>query len=376
MKELNEIRKEIDQIDSQIVALYEARMRCTAEVAEYKIAAGAPVLDRSREQQKLEAVKSLVQFEENAYDVGEVFGQIMAMSRKRQYRLLRQHGKGQKLGFTKVSALPFTTHKVVYQGVEGAYSQLAMKAYFGDSVESFHVDTWKDAMEAIRCKKADYAVLPIENSSAGIVGENFDLLAEYGNYIVAEQIIRAEHALLALPGSTLPGIRRVYSHPQAFMQCVDFLDGHMDWERISMHNTAGSAKKVLEDGRKDQAAIASAAAAEIYGLETLARNISYSKENSTRFVIVTGERICLDTAGRVSISFEVSHESGSLYHMLSHLIFNHLNMVKIESRPVKDKSFAYRLFVDLEGNLNDSAVMNALKGLEDEALSLKILGNY
>ena len=376
MKDLDTIREEIDAIDRQMVALFEERMLRTTEVARYKLSVGKPVLDKGREKEKLEKVKAQAKSADNRYDVGELFGQVMAMSRKRQYHLMGAQGQGPGLGFSQVPSLPFDTHKVVYQGVEGAYSQLAMKAYFGEDVGSFHVETWRDAMEAIKCQQADYAVLPIENSSAGIVGENFDLLAEYDGYIVAEQTIKAEHALLGLPGASLADITRVYSHPQALMQSVDFLDAHMGWERISVRNTAGAAKKVLEDGKKCQAAIASTVTAGIYGLDILQRNINYSDENSTRFMIVAGKKICLETAGKISICFEASHESGALYHMLSHLIFNHLNMVKIESRPIKDKSFEYRFFVDFEGNLKDGAVQNALKGLLDEALYLKILGNY
>lgn len=376
MKDLSRIREEIDEIDSQIVALYEERMRRTTEVAEYKISVGKPVLDRQREKEKLKTVKSQVQAEENRYGVGELFEQIMAMSRKRQYQLLNQHGQVQELGFVSVDSLPFRTRRVVYQGTEGAYSQLAMKAYFGESIDSYHVDTWRDAMEAIQNGEADYAVLPIENSSAGIVGENFDLMLEYDNYIVAEQTIRIEHALLGLPEAELSDIESVYSHPQALMQSVDFLNEHPEWEQIPMKNTAIAAKKVLEEQKKNQAAIASEVTADIYGLKILRSNINYSDENSTRFIIVGGERLNLKGAGKVSICFEVSHESGSLYRMLSHFMFNNLNMVKIESRPIKDKSFEYRFFVDLEGSLEDGAVQNALTGLMAEALYVKVLGNY
>lgn len=376
MKELSKIREEIDAVDRQLVALYEERMKLTAEVAEYKISVGKPVLDRTREKEKLAKVRGLVQAEENSYGVGELFEQIMALSRKRQYQMLIQHGQGQEQGFVQVGELPFSSHKVVYQGTEGAYSQLAMKAYFGEGTDSYHVKTWRDAMEAIKSGEADYAVLPIENSSAGIVGENFDLLVEYDNCIVAEQTIKVEHALLGLPGSSLSGITHVYSHPQALTQSVDFLDAHKGWKQVAEENTAVAARKILADGQKNQAAIASPVSAEIYGLEILENNINYSEDNSTRFIIVSGKKICLAGAGKISICFEVSHESGSLYHMLSHLIFNNLNMVKIESRPIKDKSFEYRFFVDLEGNLRDGAVQNALKGLMEGALYFKVLGNY
>lgn len=375
MKDLKKIRDEIDEIDRQIVSLYEQRMQRTTEVAEYKISVGKQVLDKQREQEKLQSVTAQV-LEENRFGVGELFEQIMAMSRKRQYQLLQQHGQDAEPGFAAVDALPFHTGKVVYQGTEGAYSQLAMKAYFGDRIQGYHVETWRDAMEAIQKGEADYAVLPIENSSAGIVGENFDLMLEYDNYIVAEQTIKIEHALLGLPDADISDIKTVYSHPQALMQSVDFLNEHAAWERVPVKNTAVAARQVLKEQRKEQAAIASEVTAEIYGLKILGHNINYSDENRTRFIIVGGEKLRLKEANKVSICFEVSHESGSLYRMLSHFMFNNLNMFKIESRPIKDKSFEYRFFVDLEGDLGDGAMRNALKGLSEEALFVKILGNY
>ncbi len=375
MKDLQIIREEIDEIDSQIVSLYEERMQRTTEVAEYKISVGKQVLDKQRESEKLERVRAQAK-EENRYGVGELFEHIMAMSRKRQYQLLRENGQAQDFGFAQVDELPYFTKKIVYQGTEGAYSQLAMKAYFGDGMEGYHVDTWRDAMEAICKGEADYAVLPIENSSAGIVGENFDLMLEYDNYIVAEQTIKIEHALLGLPEAEISDIKTVFSHPQALMQSVDFLDEHSNWDRVPVKNTAVAAKQVVKERRKDQAAIASEVSADLYGLKILKNNINYSDENSTRFIIVGGQKIRLKDADKVSICFEAAHESGSLYRMLSHFMFNNLNMVKIESRPIKDKSFEYRFFVDLQGNLGDGAVQNALRGLVEESLSMKVLGNY
>lgn len=376
MKDLKEIRKEIDDIDSQLVELYEKRMELTAGVAEYKISTGKQVLDKEREVQKLQQAEDLVQDEKNRDGIRELFEQIMSMSRKRQYQLLNQYGKTGKTQFQLVGRLPFENGRIVYQGVEGAYSQMAAETYFGKEADSFHVDTWRDAMEAIQNKEADYAVLPIENSSAGIVSENYDLLMEYDNYIVAEQPIKVEHALLGVAGARISDITCVYSHIQALMQSVDFLEEHRDWERIQMKNTAVAAKKVTEEGKKNQAAIAGTVNAQLYGLEILQENINYSNENTTRFIIVTSRKIYLEGAGKISICFEVPHESGSLYHMLSHFIFNNINMVKIESRPIKNKSFEYRFFVEFEGKLTDSAVQNALKGIREEASSMKILGNY
>lgn len=376
MKDLIKIREEIDDIDSQIIELYEERMELTTEVAEYKISTGKQVLDKQREKEKLDRAEAQVKDDKNRYGVRELFEQIMAMSRKRQYQLLVSRGLGEKIEFELVDKLPFENAKIVYQGVEGAYSQLAMQAYFGKNADNFHVDTWRDAMEAIKNGQADYAVLPIENSSAGIVSENYDLLVEYDNYIVAEQTIKIEHALLGVPEAELSDITCVYSHPQSFLQSVDFLNEHRDWEQIRLANNAVSAKKVSMEGKKNQAAIASPINAELYNLKILKEHINYSADNSTRFIIVTAKKVYTKEAKKISICFEIPHESGSLYRMLSHFIFNNINMVKIESRPIKDKSFEYRFFVEFEGKLTDGAVQNALKGLSEEASAVKILGNY
>ena len=376
MRDLLELRDEIDQIDSQIVDLYERRMAISEEVAEYKIAVGKKVFDKQREVSKLETLSRKGTTPFLKHGIRELFEQIMSMSRKRQYQLLTEHGQTEKPDFKEVDHLNYKNAKIVFQGTEGAYSQLALNEYFGENADSYHVDTWRDAMEAIKNGEADYAVLPIENSSAGSVRENYDLLVEYDHCIVGEQIIKIEHVLLGLPEAELSDIDQVYSHPQALMQCSKILEEHRDWEKISLKNTAVSAKKVKEDGKKNQAAIASKLTAELYGLKILKENLSNNADNYTRFIIVTGKHVFEKDAKKVSICFEIPHQSGSLYQMISHFIFNGINMTKIESRPIQGKNWEYRFFIDIEGNLNDGAVQNALNGLSEETSKLKILGNY
>ena len=373
--DLTELRQRIDAIDAQMVELFEQRMDICRQVAEYKIAAGKNVLDKSREAQKLEKVRSLASNEFNGFCVVELFEQIMSMSRKLQYRLLMENGRLEKLPFISVDALDAGKARVVFQGAEGSYSQAAMTQYFGEGIDSFHVDSFRDAMDAIDEGSADFAVLPIENSTAGIVSEIYDLLQEYENYIVGEQIIKIEHCLLGVPGASLEDIRTVYSHPQSLMQSSRYL-ALRDWRQISMPNNAFAAKKVADERDKSQAAIASEYAGAVYGLEVLQRKVNHSGTNSTRFIIVSGRKIFKKDAKKISICFEVPHESGSLYHMLSHFIYNRLNMTKIESRPIEDRNWEYRFFIDFEGNLADSAVKNALRGLRDEARNMKVLGNY
>ena len=376
MRDLLEIRDEIDELDDKIVELYERRMQLTTEVAEYKIETGKQIFDKEREDSKLHTLEEKTHTDITRKGVRELFEQIMAMSRKNQYQLLTAHGVNFDCEFTQVKGLDYSNARIVFQGLEGAYSQEAMEQFFGENCDSFHVDTWKDAMETIRTGKADYAVLPIENSSAGIVSENYDLLVEYDNYIVGEQIIRINHALLGLADAQESDITKIYSHKQSLMQCSDFLEAHKEWEKFSLSNNAVAAKKVKEDGRVDQAAIASAKNAEIYGLKVLKNSIQNNKNNSTRFIVVTGKKIYTPQANRISICFEVNHESGALYQALSHFIYNDINMINIQSRPIQNKNWEYRFFVDFEGTFSDNAVRNALRGLKEETISFKILGTY
>lgn len=376
MEDLLKLREEIDVIDNEIVLLYEKRMKIAERVARFKIETGKKVLDRGREKSKLEMLSKKATSEFTKTGIVELFEHIMAVSRKRQYQLLTENGLVEKTELKIVEELELPKARIVFQGVEGAYSQQAMTEYFGQECDSFHVETWKDAMEAIKNGNADFAVLPIENSTAGIVSENYDLLVEYDNYIVGEQVIQIKHALLGRPGAKLSDIKTIYSHPQALMQCNEFLYAHNEWEKISMKNTAVSAKKVMEDEDVSQAAVASLLTAELYGLKVLDDNISNTQNNVTRFIIVTNKRICARTADRVSICFEIAHESGSLYHMLSHFIYNNINMTNIQSRPIKGKNWEYRFFVDFEGRLEDTGVINALRGIKEEATSMKILGTY
>lgn len=224
MRDLLDIREEIDEVDAELVALYEKRMKLAEQVAEYKISTGKPVFDKEREKAKLDKVSGLVEEPSLKGGVKELFEQIMSMSRKRQYQMLAGHGLNVQPDFTQVDRLPGENVRIVYQGEEGANSQLAMKAYFGADAEGTHVETWRDAMEAIAKGEADYAVLPIENSSAGIVSENYDLLVEYDNVIVGEQIIKIDHCLLGLPTGRFVGYQAGL-FPSAGVDAVQPLSG-------------------------------------------------------------------------------------------------------------------------------------------------------
>lgn len=376
MEKLLELREQLDVIDKQIVELYEQRMDICGQVGEFKVNSGKKVFDKQREMEKLAAVSENVENPIYKKGIVELFEQIMSVSRKLQYNLLTKKGALGRLPFIGVEKLDVENSRIVFQGTEGAYSQAAMEKYFGNNINSFHVQTFRDAMEAIEEGSADFAVLPIENSSAGAVNEVYDLLMEFENYIVGEVFLPIDHTLAGLPGTQLSDIERVYSHPQALMQSAKFLDEHREWQQISVANTAVAAKKVLEDNVPTKAAICSAYAAEFYGLEVLEEKINHNAKNTTRFIVVTNQKIFLKDATKISFCFECAHESGSLYHLLSHFIYNDLNMLKIESRPIEGRNWEYCFFVDIEGNMADGAVKNAIRGLREEARNLKILGNY
>ncbi len=373
--DLTEIRLQLDECDKELVKLYEKRMNLAEEVAKTKLESGKAVLDKDREKAKLASVASSVDNKEFEGGAKEMFKLLMSMSRKLQYKKLLESGRHINIPFIPIDDIRKGSPRVVFQGDEGAYSQLAMKKFFGDDVDSIHVPTFRAAMCAISEGSADYAVLPIENSTAGIVSEIYDLLAEYENYIVGEQVLKIEHCLMGVKGAKIEDIKTVFSHPQSLMQSARYLDDH-DWKQISMPNNAFAANKVAKEGDKSQAAIASELAASVYGLDILEKGVNSAENNSTRFIIITGQKVYRENADKISICFEVTHESGSLYNCLGHFIFNGLNITKIESRPIEGRTWEYRFFLDFDGNLSDPSVRCALTGLREEAKYLRVLGNY
>ena len=373
--DLSEIRLQLDECDKELVALYEKRMKLSEEVAKTKLESGKAVLDKDREKIKLASVASCVENKEYEGGAKEMFKLLMSMSRKLQYKKLLESGRHINIPFIPVGDIREGSPRVVFQGDEGAYSQLAMKKFFGEDVDSIHVPTFRAAMCAISEGSADYAVLPIENSTAGIVSEIYDLLAEYENYIVGEQVLKIEHCLMGVKGAKIEDIKTVFSHPQSLMQSARYLD-ERDWKQISMPNNAFAANKVAKEGDKSQAAIASELAASVYGLDILEKGVNSAENNSTRFIIITGQKVYRENADKISICFEVTHESGSLYNCLGHFIFNGLNITKIESRPIEGRTWEYRFFLDFDGNLSDPSVRCALTGLREEAKYLRVLGNY
>ncbi|MDO5145968.1 MAG: bifunctional chorismate mutase/prephenate dehydratase [Eubacteriales bacterium] len=375
-KDVNQVREDIREVDYQIAELFEKRMKYAAELAQAKKEVGAPIYDKNREDEKL---ADITKNRSNPFIVKgleEVFIQMMSISRKYQYHLVHQRDRYIENYFTEVPELErFPDTRVVYAGVPGSFTGMACEKFFGKDVDHYGVAKFKEVALALNDGDADYGVLPIENSSAGDVTGVYNILLENDVCIVGEVFVKVDHCLLGCPGSKIEEIHTVYSHPQGLMQCAPYLE-KMGAEQISVENTAIAAEMIARKGDKKEAAIASRRAAELYGLDILEESINFDDANVTRFVILSKKRQYTETAGKISISFSLVHESGTLYNILSHFLYNDLNLSHIESVPLPDKQWEYRFYIDITGNLHDPAVRNALQGVRTEVADFKILGNY
>ena len=375
MIDLSVSRDKIDEIDSEIVRLFEERITIVSDVAKYKSQTGKAVYDKEREDDKLDRLKKLSHGQFNERAVTELFEQIMSIGRKYQYGVLPHTDP--VTDFEKIESFDFSADKNVYYfGVPGSFTQAAMEHIFGDKVSGIPEKTFRGVMEAVADGRAEFGVLPIENSSTGGITANYDIILEYNNAIVGQHVMKIDQCLLGLPGSKVEDISSVYSHPQGLMQCSDFLEKHDSIKGIEFDSTAAAAKKVLNDGDPRQGAIASKRAAKEYGLDVICPDIQNDRYNSTRFIVLGAKEIYTSESDKISLCIELPHKSGSLYRILSHFLYNDLNLTLIESRPIPGKTWEYRFFVDVEGNLSEPAVENALRGIKEEAAFLRVLGNY
>lgn len=267
-------------------------------------------------------------------------------------------------------------YRIGFQGVEGSFSHQALTEHFGKSADTASYHRFREVFDALGREEIKYGILPLENSSTGGISEVYDLLGEYGFYIVGERTIKVDHNLLGVKGATLSSVTEVYSHMQGFMQSKEYFDCHSDWKLIPYHNTAKSALYVSGENSKSKACVASRNAAEIYGLDILAENINDSSRNYTRFIIIGREPEVDSECGKITIVAKLPHKVGSLYHALKHFADNDSNLMKIESRPIMDKPWEYVFYIDFQGNVLDQKTSNIFDRIKEEGLEYKFLGNY
>lgn len=264
--------------------------------------------------------------------------------------------------------------RVAFQGEPGAYSEEAVVRLFGE-VETVPCATLADAFTAVAEGRADRAVVPVENSQAGSINETYDLLLGHDLVIAGELDLRVSHCLMALPGESLEGIRRVYSHPQALAQCESFLR-RLGVEAVATYDTAGSAKMIREQRLGSSAAIASRRAAQIYDLAVLAEAIETNPSNVTRFLVLGREAAGRSERSKTSVVFALDNRPGTLYRALGALALRDINLTKIESRPGRTRPWEYLFYVDFDGHVDDPPVREALAELAGHTTFLRVLGSY
>lgn len=267
--------------------------------------------------------------------------------------------------------------RVGFQGERGAYSEAAAIAYFGDSVEPVPCATFDLVFERVEAGECEHGVVPIENSLAGSIHRNYDLLLKHTLQIVGEAGLRIVHNLIVHPGVSLGDVRRVFSHPQALAQCEGYLDRLPGIERVASYDTAGSVKLIKDQGLRDAAAIASQRAAQVYAMAILESGIEDDPENYTRFLILARESAVLQPGpAKTSIVFALMNAPGVLFKALSVFALRDIDLTKIESRPLKGKPWEYFFYLDFAGSMAEAHCQRAIKHLEEIATFLRILGSY
>lgn len=370
---LEQYRKEIDQIDKQIVALFEKRMDTAKKVGEYKKARQMEIFCPERERAVIQ--KRMAQTENPEYRqyTSEFFEDIMRISRTLQAKILNKSYNYEY----KPADFSNSELRVVYPGVVGSYSGEALNKFFPAARNKLHVNTFSEAAKMVAAGKADFGVLPFENNSSGAVADTLDLILSENLFVVGETYVDVRHCLLGTEDSDICDITEIYSHNQGFVQSSSFLSGL--GERIKcvpMENTAIAAKYVAECGNKKKAAIASRLAAETYGLKILKENIHQNSGNTTRFVIVSNKLAFDKSCDKISAAFTTRHKSGALCDVLAVFARNSVNLMHIESRPLKLKDFSYMFYIDFEGNLADNNVSDAIAQIKDTGAEFILLGNY
>lgn len=372
MKDLSEIRVEIDSIDRDLLDLFRRRMDCAKEVAAYKQANHIPVLNPAREREILDRIEK-EGGEYGAY-ARLLYTNIMELSRSLQHQLLGSGQDMREMIQHASSCLERDNIRVAYQGIEGANSHEAALRLFPKAALR-HFPTFADVFAAVSSGDVTYGVLPVENSTAGSVAAVYDLILQHRFYIVGALDLPIDHYLCGLRQSELSDIEIVWSHPQALSQCADYI-GKNGFAQRSCANTAVAARDVAREKRLNVAAICSKGAADEYGLKVLDSHLQSDGDNTTRFIVISKELIIPEGANKVSLCFSLPHVQGALYTLLCRFNSLGLNLTKIESRPIPGKDFEYLFYLDFSGNVHSDSVTELLSQLKVEMPEFSFLGNY
>ena len=375
--DIKDLRKEIDQIDDELVQLFVKRMNISAQVADYKKANHMPILVPAREREILRDVSEKAG-DEMANYTRVLYSMIFELSRSYQSK---RNNTSTPLHNQIVDAIENTPKlfpqnaMVACQGVEGAYSQIACEKIFKNPF-ILYFKSFESVFTAIEQGLCQYGILPIENSTAGSVKKVYDLMIKHNFSIVRSFRLKVDHNLLANKGVKISDIKEIYSHEQAIGQCADFLATLSGVKIIPVENTAVAAKMVSESGRNDVAALSSRSCAELYGLSVLAGSIQDKDNNKTRFICISKNMEIYPGADKTSIMMVLPHRPGSLYRVLARMYTLGINVTKLESRPIPDREFEFMFYFDLETSIYSDEFVQLMCELDELCEDFKYLGSY
>jgi len=370
--ELEPLRHELDGIDDELVEILARRQAAIKRVADVKARTNAPLRDMLRESRQVARLAERAR----ALGVDELF--VVRIFRELVDYSVRTQEAHLRGGATADSGRSI---RVVFQGAEGAFSHIAGRRFFAPrqaSVSYRGLTTFRGILEDVRTGAADYAMLPIENTTSGSVHDAYDALSHTDLAIVGEEVLRIEMCLVGIADVALDSLRKIYSHPQALSQCTAFLASLPHATVEAFTDTAMSVERVKAEGDQTHACIASAEAAALHGLHVLRRDIANHRENYTRFLVIAREPEPWDprVPCKTSVMFVTRHERGALLACLNVLSGHGLNLTKLESRPRPGRPFEYLFYADFEGNVADANVQRAIDEIAGLTVSLKIFGSY
>ena len=375
--ELSELRVKIDEIDKALVELFVARMNVSHEVAEYKLKNNLPVLDAARERQLLDRVSDLAGQELESY-TRTLYSLMMELSRSYQNRTLKPASELQGRISSSLEATPklFPQRaRVACQGVEGANSQAACEKIF-KYPNIMYFDSFDNLFGAVESGLCDYAILPVENSTAGSVNSVYDLMKKHNFHIVRSTRLKIDHNLLAKKGTKLGEIKEIFSHEQAIGQCAEYLKSLGDVKVTVCENTAMAARFVAQSERRDVAALSSRQCASLYGLDCLASSVQDRDNNFTRFICISKSLEIYPGADRTSIMMITQNRPGALYRVLARFYTLGVNLVKLESRPLPDRDFEFMFYFDIEASVYSPEFAQLMGELSSLCEEFRYLGTY
>ncbi len=373
---LEKSRENIDRIDRELVKLFCERMQLSADVAEYKRAVGKPVMDAARERALLAKVSELAGPDMEDY-TRTLYATILSISKAYQHERLNTASRLEEVITNAVKNTPVrfpARAKVACQGVEGAYSLKAAEKLFECPEVSFY-KTFDEVFGAIEEGKCRYGILPIENSTAGSVTQVYDLMSEHRFHIVRSLRLKVDHCLLAKPGTKKEDVKEVVSHQQALSQCASYL-AQLEGVKITPFANTAKAAEFVKTAGDGVAAIASRDCATLYGLCVLDEDIQDNGNNYTRFICISKAPEIYPGADKTSIILTVPHKPGSLSRLLAQIDAMHINLTKLESRPIPGHDFEFLFYFDLESPIESPALLRLLGELESTSEKFRYLGTY